>query len=529
MADEHRTKGLPARGRARLGANLGDEGGPAPERTPYALAIVAGLAVVVAGAFVARCSSPESDPAGASASASASSSAEAALPLRCAEVAPGKSFAIGEPPAPRDREGGTQAEPLDRDELLAPFALVLGRASATRTGWAMGALGDGEGGTIASVVTVDAEAGTGRVTRMLRSRADFDPPVVVPARDGRLFVAMLEPNASGRSIRLIAIEESGGAVWGSEIVEGRDDSLALDVALSEDRGVLAWDALDGDRSFVAVAGFPLRDPNQVGLWKPQSREGIDADAPRVVARPEGFFLAYLAHGVEVRREEAAERGDDAPAPKRPKDEAPAKRTKTKKPAKSKSASGRADRASGEVDEAKGGEGVGASWLEVALLDAAGARVGEPLRVTPENSNVVSFDVGPGAGGSLLVAWRDEDSPTGAAGGPVRVAQITSGGLGEARLVASELPADGAPSLLEGWLALSTLRGPDLLGRLGPDGALLEDVLPEPSLGRGEPIAARGDRLLLAEPDGKAMRLRVVACGARPALAPSASASAAPSE
>ena len=233
MADEHRTKGLPARDRARPGANLSDGGAPAPERTPYALAIVAGLAVVVAGALVARCSSPESDPAVASASASAAASADAALPLRCTEVVPGTSFAIGEPPAPRDREGDAQAEPLDRDELLAPFALVLGRAYATRTGWAMGALGDGEGGTIASVVTVDAEAGTGRVTRMLRSRADFDPPVVVPARDGRLFVAMLEPNASGRSIRLVAIEENGGAVWGSEIVEGRDDSLALDVALGE--------------------------------------------------------------------------------------------------------------------------------------------------------------------------------------------------------------------------------------------------------------------------------------------------------
>jgi hypothetical protein len=37
------------------------------------------------------------------------------------------------------------------------------------------------------------------------------------------------------------------------------------------------------------------------------------------------------------------------------------------------------------------------------------------------------------------------------------------------------------------------------------------VANEPSLGQGEPVAAVADRLLLATPEGRAVRFRVVAC------------------
>lgn len=486
------------------------------------LVVLAGAALVVlAGALAFRFFARE-DGAEAALSASASASAAPAAPPRCATRGAPTGLVVGEPPRPKP---AVSAEPSadpqldlglepDRDDLLAPFAVVMGRAVSQESSFYIGVLGDGEGGTVASVVVVDAEGG-GSTIKLARSRADFDPPVLAAAPTGPVVVALTEPSASGRAIRLAAL--AGGKVtWGAEIPEGRDESLALDVALGEkgDTGLLAWDDAADGGAFVIVASFKGGEVGTVAGSRRASPKGLDCDSPRVAARPDGFWLAYLVHGHETDR--ASARGPDEPAPPATSAE-PAKKKKPK--------AGDKPQGSDDVDESQGGESVATTWIEVVALDAAGNQASEAMRVSKEGSSVLSFDVGAAPDGALVVAYRDDDSPSGGGTrGPLSLVRVSPGGV-EPAVTWAELPSDGVPSLLPGWLVLPTLSGPDILAKLDPKGMPAEEPLVEPSLERGEPIAARGDTLLLAEPLGKAMRLRLGQCGGRaaaPAPAPASS-------
>ncbi|NUO52423.1 MAG: hypothetical protein HOV80_26545, partial [Polyangiaceae bacterium] len=343
------------------------------------------------------------------------------------------------------------------------------------------------------------DGSTGTPIRLSRSRGDLDPPVVAAAGTG-FVVALIEPNAGGRAVRVARVDGDKVA-WGAELRESNDESLALDIAVTGDRGLVAWDAIEDERSYVAVSGFKAANVGDATGARRLTPKTTDAEAPRIVSRPGGFYVVYLVRGQESARE-AARPSEAAPGVDKPK--------KKKEPKGDK-------RAPGEVDETRGGEAVTSAWLEVVLVDASGAPSGDPLRVTPDDGHVISFDAAPAADGGLVLAYRDEDSPTGAGGGMVKMIRIAAGGgISGSHQSDEGTPSDGAPTLLPGWVAIPTLRGADLLARLGNDGLPSEPLLADPSLGRGEPIAARGDQLLVAEPEGKAMRLRVLSCGERPA-------------
>jgi hypothetical protein len=463
-----------------------------------AIAVGLGLCLVVGGALVYRSSSKPDDTV-----PTASASVNPAGAGRCHEAAPGKSYVVG-PPSPSKASSASADDAADRDELLSPFAIVLGRAIAWDGGYAVGAQGEGEGGTLSSLVLVGPDGATGTPIRLSRSRGDLDPPVVAAAGSG-FVVALIEPNAGGRAVRLARVDGEK-VVWGAELRESNDESLALDVAVTGERGLVAWDALEDDRSYVSVAGFTAANVSDATEARRITPKTTDAEAPRIVSRPGGFYVVYLVRGQERAREVA-----------RPSEAAPG----VDKPKKKDKPRGDA-RAPGEVDETRGGEAVTTAWLEVVLVDASGAPSGDPLRVTPDDGHVISFDAAPAADGGLVVAYRDEDSPTGAGGGMVTMIRIAAGGGVAGSHQSDEgTPSDGAPTLLPGWVAIPTLRGADLLARLGDDGLPRETLLADPSLGRGEPIAARGEQLLVAEPEGKAMRLRVLSCGERPASPPTA--------
>jgi hypothetical protein len=310
---------------------------------------------------------------------------------------------------------------------------------------------------------------------------------------------------------------NGDAVTkGAEIPEGRDESLAVDVASTDGRGVVVWDAVEEDRSAVLLAGFSTDDLSSISHSRRVTQKELDADSPRVVAHPGGFFLAYLVHGGETRREAVTRRGSTAPND--PVDDDSPKKKPKKKPD------------SDEADEELGGEAIGTVWVEVMPLDKTGAQASDPIRVSPTASTVAAFDVGLAPDGALVVAYRDDDSPTGGvAGGPLEITRITLGGAIE-RHRASEEPVEGVPGVLDGWFALATLKGPDVLAKMGPTGLPVEALAVEPSLERGEPIAAAGDRLLLAEPRGRAMRFYTTRCEGRPSpTEPAPSASAVPDD
>jgi hypothetical protein len=480
-------------------------------------AAVAALAVVVGGAFAYRTWGPSSDEVAAP--SAAPSAVAAPVVRRCVEVAPSQSYVVG--PAPAERPA--DRDDLERDDLLAPFAVILGRAVAIEGGYALGVLGDGEGGSLATVVTVDADARTGKTVRLSRSRGDLDPPVVVPVPGAGtdVLVAFLEPDASGRAVRVARVH-GDQVTFGADLHEGKDESLAVDLAAGKARGLVTWDATDRDESFVAIATFPVDAIGKPSEPRRISKKGIDAHGPRVVARDGGYFLVFEVDGKTSRRVDDAD--PSAAAPTAPDSSAAPSAAPEPSASPGKKKKPKASEDEDPVDESRG-EPVTKSWLEVVALDESGAPIGDAIPVTPAEGHVVSFDVLAAPDGAVLVAWRDDDSPTGSGGGPVRIVRVTPGGPGTPYVGPDDAPADGAPTLLPGWLGMPTLQGPDLLARAGKDGLPAETLEVEPSLGRGEPIAATGDHLLLAEPEGKAMRLRVVTCGDRAAPVASASASA----
>src|SRR6185437_11265584 len=195
----------------------------------------------------------------------------------------------------------------EADDPTAPFAVEIGRGTTYDGGFAAGARRDAEGGAVAMVATVGADGRGGKLVRLGRSRGDLDPPIVTGAGASVLAV-LIEPNAGGRAIKVAKVT-GGDVTWGPEFSEGRDDSLAIDVAASGARAAVVWDDLvpgtvQPPKSDVVLALVDLATMRPVGPARPVSSPTLDASRPRVVPRPGGYWLAYLVAGEEDPKEKA---------------------------------------------------------------------------------------------------------------------------------------------------------------------------------------------------------------------------------
>jgi len=382
---------------------------------------------------------------------------------------------LGEAPPPNPDAG---AEEQDR---FAPFAAVLGRGAVGQDGFLLGALRDAEGGTVASLVRLGPKGGSPTVVRLARSRGDMEAPVVAAHEDAAL-VALLEPDAGGRTLRLGRVV-GDKVTWGAEIPQGMDESMAVDLAVSGDRAMLAWDDFDKDRdaSRVVIAPFDARNVDGDIEPRPVTRPDADAETPRLFSRPGGYWLLYVVRGKLSSVGAVPEGAGDEPS-----DE-------------------------DEVDEQRGGERMHYAWVEAFPLTEKGEPAGEPRRVTPADGHAISFDALADEEGAIQLAWRDERSPLGGSGGTVLTVRVDLGGVTEPVVVVDEDVGGGVPSLLPGWIVITPLSGPMLLGRLTKQGDVEGAITPEPLFGRAQPIAAKGELVLLGHPMGKAVRLEVVSC------------------
>jgi len=473
-----------------------------PPRAPWAIPLIVGL---VASAIAVWRLSPTRDAITVALSSSAEirgsePGGEPAdvphppPPPRCTEL-PAEPFILGDAPAPPREAGdaGTVDPGEEIEDSIAPFAVEIGRGTVFEGGFAAGARRDAEGGAVAMVATLGADGTGGKLVRLGRSRGDLDPPVVTGAGASVLAV-LVEPNASGRALRVARVTGTE-VTWGAEFSEGRDDSLAVDIAASGARAVVVWDDILGApagandaarRSSVMLASFDVATMRGVTPARPISARSTDASSPRLITRPGGYWLAYLAHGEEDAAKKKARKHDD----------------------------GKHDDEGEAVDQ---GEAITTGWIEVEPLDEGGTPTGAARAITPKSGHVLSFDLELGENGSALLAFRDDDTPTGSSGGKVSVALVRLGGGGEPRVLVEEAGSAGAPDLLPGWISLASVNGATRLAAMTPAGELLDELAPEPSLGTGEPIAATTDRILWARPMGKAMRLSVVRCRQRIAV------------
>lgn len=492
---------------------------PPPAEEPEGVAWKGALAValVVGGLVVWRaCSTPggaASDapaPPSANPAASAPSdtddagAAQEPPPPRCTPASP-PPFVIGDaPPAARGAEEGAGGGGADSVEDIAPFAVEVGRGTTFSGGFAVGAQREAEGGTVAMVATLSADGAQGKLVRLARSRGDMDPPVVAGA-GGAILAAMLEPNAGGRAIKVARVE-GDHVTWGAELAEGRDESLALDIAASGERAVIVWDDVtrDGKRSRIMLASADVGTLRSVTSARPVSQPSTDAETPRVIGRPGGYWLAYIARAEEPARKAAAKKDD------------------------------------GDEDTAAAGETIAHQWIEVVPLDETGALTATPRAVTPKNGHVLAYDLTLGEDDGLILAFRDDDTPSGSIGGRISAVLVRLGGASEPRvLVGGDRDQDappeaalglgaGVPALLPGargpggqdpakaagaaaWLAIANASGPTQLAALTARGELEGGLHAEPALGRGEPIAASAEALLVAQPAGKAMKLALLRC------------------
>lgn len=388
------------------------------------------------------------------------------VPPRCKTIS-SEAFVVGDKPTTRARTDAGADEVDEEFDELAPYAVELGRGAVTSDGFAVGALRDGDGGSYAMVARIGADGRNGKLMRLGRSRGDFDAPTVTGYKDSVL-AAMLEPNAGGRAIRVAKV--TGDQVtWGPEVSEGRDESLAVDIATSGDRAVLVWDDVskDGKRTMIMIESFDPQTMRSEGATRPISSPKNDAELPRLAPRPGGYWLAYAVVGEG----------------KRPKDE----------------------------DTGLGGEAIQPRWVEVVPLDERGHPVSTPRAITPKDGHALAFDIEASDDGGMILAYRDDDTPSGSTGGKVMTIWVRLSGVGEPQLVTEESNSTGVPDLLPGWMAIASLSGATRLGPLSAKGELLGELRREPEIGNGEVLAATKASLLIARPAGKAMKLSVVEC------------------
>jgi hypothetical protein len=274
--------------------------------------------------------------------------------------------------------------------------------------------------------------------------------------------------AGGTMTRILEIARLDGTslVREGAVLQQADESLAYDVAWPDHGApVVAWDEdapmlpsqILADRGVVKV--------QVLGAGKPRvaSPDTSDAEAPRLLARRGGYWLAWLAH----RPEPAEDAGAAAEGP---------------------------------------GERRAYRWVELVALDAKGEATSPVRRITPEKGRVASFDLAtsPPESGSgepkLVVVVQDEAAVTEGAGerivryavdgqkDRVESAELLDGGVGHA--LADLLPLAAADPRAMRWLAFTDTQEHAHLVPLGSALGLAGAPTLEPSLD-GARIVASG--------------------------------------
>jgi hypothetical protein len=415
-----------------------------------------------------------------------------------------RSFSIGEraPPQPADAGEGED----DDQELALPFAVEIGSAVATPGGFAIAGLRSMAGGSGAFIAFFDVPSGSGRLLELGRTYGGADPPRLA-AHGARLVAVVPDHDASSGRLRLASIS-AGGVTWGGEIAASRDQSAEFSVELGESRGVVVWDEFDKKqrRGTIRVSSFDGANVATVTEPRTISLETRDAEAPRLAPRPGGFWLAFTS------RPSAA----------------PVKRSPFGKPAP-----GSSTRAASDAGSDDSVLRVGQRGIDVVPLDANGSPIAEPRSVTLPRAHVMAFDIGAGADGALLLAWRDDDTAPGVESGAVYMAKVMLDGSITRSVIDDDHGGAGVPSLVVDqkrparagvhplWLALASVSDRTRLGALSPEGQLLDTLGSDPLLSNAEPLALRDGRLLLGRPRGMAVELSVIDCAPGPSPAPAA--------
>jgi hypothetical protein len=390
-----------------------------------------------------------------------------------AETRPGELPAIV---ASRCRATGGGAPVASPEELEVGDAVLFGD-----TGYAVGMIHRTAAGRMAAVALVDKDVTSARVVDLGVTLGDASPPRLVRRGKELLVAGYALPNkhekSDTRDLALQVIGASGDAKPLASIAQQRDDSLAIELGA----GLVAWDeeTTGGTpRGVVRVAPLGV---DHAGQARDASSQDSDAEMPRVVADGTGYFVLWMA-----RRPEPV---------------------------------GAVDASTTGAVEAIG-EPRANSWLEMVIVDAAGAPTGPTRRLTSALGHVSAYDVQALSGegrSTLLVVARDDGEAVDGSGGALLRVRVREDGADPALAFPGDGLGRGAPSFVEGptsWLAWI---GPHEEMRLLPldaagvplappsAEALLDDALPLATLPGGD------GQMLVAFPGDPSAAFRLVAC------------------
>jgi hypothetical protein len=216
---------------------------------------------------------------------------------------------------------------------------------------------------------------------------------------------------------------------------------------------------------------------------------VDAEAPRISARPGGYWLAWLVNATAASTGRVYDPGEEA------------------------------------KDRVGTGTAYNARWLSLVSLDARGKPIGEARRLTARQGRVVGYDLATGPSGNAWLTWR-QDAPTpGASGGRIAIAEVGAAGGPIIRSIRDEDVGAGEPNWLfasgaaSRWLTFPDARDQTVLLSVESFAKLGAPLLLGPELEGAGALAARGEELLFAVPRGRALELFPATC--RRALRPAA--------
>jgi hypothetical protein len=391
--------------------------------------------------------------------------ARPAEPSRCTPASSEPAFWLGTVSTRQANQPPSNDEADPSRENPLPFASEVGDGVAWSGGFAVGALHEVDAGLGMALVTMAADGRNAHVIALGGVHGDVEPPKLA-ARGDLLVAGLLEPDPTGRSLRLAKIQQ-GKVTWGATLHERASESQAFDIALGEKRGVAVWDEEGPSHGVIVASTFEMPSVSNATAPRVISPSGADVESPRLLARAEGgYWLAYIARAAETE----------------------------------------------EPDARASALEVGFRWIEVVPLDVNGSPSGAARAVTPKDGHVLVFDLAPADGDAVLLVFRSDEAPIGSSGGQViRTVIRPSAAEPPVVLVDGDEVGAGVPSLLDGWLAVTDAADVTRLAPIRQNGELAGALRPEPEIGSGEPIAGQGDRLLVARPAGRAIKLLVLRC------------------
>jgi hypothetical protein len=275
-----------------------------------------------------------------------------------------------------------------------------------------------------------------------------------------------------RVLEIARIEPAGLVAEGS-VMQQADESLAYDVAWPLDEKGTALVAWDEDAPPKAGAMLADRGVVKLQLLGPGSKakvaspETSDAEAPRLLPRKGGWWLAWLARRPEATEDAGANGAAEGP-----------------------------------------GERRAYRWVELVALDAKGEVSSPVRRVSPEKGRVASFDLAAARTGSegaqLVIVVQDEAAHAEGAGErivryaidgeKIEAADLLDGGVGHA--LAELLPQAGDAGAAR-WLAFTDTQEHAHLVPLGPQLRLAGATTTEPSLDGARVVATAAPDLVYA--------------------------------